>query len=544
MSIKTKLEDPQKEIFGILPDSKTPLEAEKKITSILEERDKEGLLYGQGVQKKLNLSSIFINYGIDNQKIDFLKRGLEMAKEVESLQGQSVENRTLFNIANANQFLATYYNKKLALFPQNKYFQEAKKYYQKIWKNSSSISKERLKGLVSLGGLMSSVGRVVEAVDLFDKVIAIDPHFGMAYYRKYSSLFDFVNDMLQVIPKEDKTEAKNVSVILVKDLLTYCLTGFKEIKNSDSLLDSIKEVSTLDRVKEDIKQKTEWIEQYIQKDFIPEKKESKKDKKIDSFVSFMEKNNLFLSFYFMDRSDSFGHYNTPILDYIKEPLKTKIDMMNVINEIKESYLFACEQVFLFDQNEDENFTVFLDKSAWYQNELGTLGLKNGRRTRQIKICINESYNIFDKIMLILETFLETGKEPKKVMWQSGFNPNRRSENDFWLKKDNTFSEKIANLEKPKYLIALYDLKHDLESKNGVYRDIKNKRNAITHRFLDVKKEWDEFSPNSLTQEDLYKTALDSLHITKSAIIYLVMFLKEKSSEEKGLSMPAYFEAQK
>ena len=53
MSIKTKLEDSQKEIFGILPDSKTPLEAEKKITSILEERDKEGLLYGQGVQKNL-----------------------------------------------------------------------------------------------------------------------------------------------------------------------------------------------------------------------------------------------------------------------------------------------------------------------------------------------------------------------------------------------------------------------------------------------------------------------------------------------------------
>ena len=69
-----------------------------------------------------------------------------MAKEVESLQGQSVENRTLFNIANANQFLATYYGlynlEKLALFPQNEYFQEAKKYYQKIWKNSSSSSKE------------------------------------------------------------------------------------------------------------------------------------------------------------------------------------------------------------------------------------------------------------------------------------------------------------------------------------------------------------------------------------------------------------------
>lgn len=83
------------------------------------------------------------------------------------------------------------------------------------------------------------------------------------------------------------------------------------------------------------------------------------------------------------------------------------------------------------------------------------------------------------------------------MWQSGFNLNRRSENDFWLKKDNIFFEKIVNLEKFKYLIVLYDLRYDLEFKNGVYRDIKNKRNVIIYRFLDVKKEWDEFLLNSL-----------------------------------------------
>lgn len=50
----------------------------------------------------------------------------------------------------------------------------------------------------------------------------------------------------------------------------------------------------------------------------------------------------------MDRFDFFGYYNMFILDYIKELFKIKIDMMNVINEIKESYLFVCEQVFFFD----------------------------------------------------------------------------------------------------------------------------------------------------------------------------------------------------
>lgn len=64
-----------------------------------------------------------------------------------------------------------------------------------MWKNSFLSLKERLKGLVNLGGLMLLVGRVVEVVDLFDKVIDIDLYFGMVYYKKYFLLFDFVNDM-------------------------------------------------------------------------------------------------------------------------------------------------------------------------------------------------------------------------------------------------------------------------------------------------------------------------------------------------------------
>ena len=82
------------------------------------------------------------------------------------------------------------------------------------------------------------------------------------------------------------------------------------------------------------------------------------------------------------------------------------------------------------------------------------------------------------------------------------------------------------------LNALFDIHRDFES--GPYATLRKSRNALTHRFLNVREKLEIENEENMTEKSLFEKTLQLGKIVRSAIIYLLFFVywSEKKKERK------------
>ena len=89
------------------------------------------------------------------------------------------------------------------------------------------------------------------------------------------------------------------------------------------------------------------------------------------------------------------------------------------------------------------------------------------------------------------------------------------------------------------LNALFDIHRDFE--NGSYRKLKKTRDALTHRFINIKMFQEIEDEENMKEDTLVMQTLELARIVRSALIYLTYFVfvdeSEKEAKLKGILPP-------
>lgn len=156
----------------------------------------------------------------------------------------------------------------------------------------------------------------------------------------------------------------------------------------------------------------------------------------------------------------------------------------------------------------------------------------------VKASFKGFYDILDKIACFINEYLKLGIPETKTYFSNLWYYDVKTETI--TKK--TITKKIENT-RSLPLNALFNLHRDLE---GRYVKLKRTRNALTHRFVNVRHQVKSEDPNNMTEDTLVNQTLELAGLVRNAIIYLTYFVyveeMRKKSKAEGFLPPIYAQA--
>ena len=151
----------------------------------------------------------------------------------------------------------------------------------------------------------------------------------------------------------------------------------------------------------------------------------------------------------------------------------------------------------------------------------------------VKASFKGFYDILDKIACFINDYLKLGIPETQTYFSNLW---------YYDVKTKTIAKKIENT-RSLPLNALFNLHRDLE---GRYVSLKRTRHALTHRFVNVRHLVKSEDPNNMTEDTLVNQTLELARLVRSAIIYLTYFVyveeMRKKSKAEGLLPSIYAQA--
>ncbi len=204
-----------------------------------------------------------------------------------------------------------------------------------------------------------------------------------------------------------------------------------------------------------------------------------------------------------------------------------------LNDIKQSFstarLLAYEMFAVSGDQGERAKTLYTDLSD---------GATYGTHIGKLRLAQESALNILDKIRGFLNEYLRLAPPEDKVYFTT---------NQLWKTKDKGGALR-PEIKSSMLLVALYDLNRELL--DGMLSDVKDHRNASTHRYLVVHatqdKTWNKAIDDTASHiglRGLFIETLDLLRIVRSTIIYTVAFVNQEGYKKsigqklqvKGLS---------
>lgn len=382
--------------------------------------------------------------------------------------------------------------------PDNEYLQKAKFHFRESIKNI--VKKDdnlELQLWTNYGNCLDRLGRSLEALYSYEKAININPFFSMALGNKAKAMMFFAD-----ISGDYRTAIYIESYKLLK------LT----VKQ-----DNVVQFGGI-FAKENFEREILKIESRV-KDKNLLNKNVAHNKYDDSMMSDFEK------YYYAFCSNHSLFLNTHIhADYcsasIKDPVfirlitplednKTFPKLAKQINQIKED--FAVARLLLVQSQYKRDDFNRISKRTLYAN-LSDYSLFN-LYIGLLKTAFREAYNILDKIASFINEYYKIGFHSKHLYFDTTV---------FW-QKEGKIRERFLN-SKNISLYALYDI--FLDFNNGYYKNIKDHRNALTHRKLVI---YDNHSipPKQVGDSSIieygafYSETVSLFQLLKAASIYLI-----------------------
>jgi hypothetical protein len=202
-------------------------------------------------------------------------------------------------------------------------------------------------------------------------------------------------------------------------------------------------------------------------------------------------------------------------------------LSSYLNHLKQEYSTA-RFLLILSQYKEVNLD-FVDKNVKLINTLDYT--RHNIYIQLIKEAFKSFYNPLDKIACLINDYLKLGIAKTKVDF-------RRVWYSDWEKR--SIRESIKNNKNPA-LNALFDIHKDFE--NGAYVTLRKSRNALTHRFLNVRVKLEKEDEENMTEKTLFVKTAELAKIVRSAIIYSLFFIylsenvKEKNA--KGVMLPLF-----
>jgi hypothetical protein len=416
-------------------------------------------------------------------------------------------------------------------------FEKAIIYYRKVLGlenlNNFIIKNILSQNYTNLGNMFSQAGRIIAAIDYWDKALSVYLDFGMAKCNKGQGLI-YYSRMLY-----DESHQK----IMLKK-------AYKLLKGS------IEDITVHEGARNSFLKNIEYLESLFKKEYLESKITFKKfslgkSKKEIAYRRWIIENKLFinpLNDILQDDVVSHDVLSLPNLLIRDNPAPI---YHGFFSQIKQEYI-TLRYLFYKYLTKDEAKIHFSDKGRHLHNTLDYPQF--GLRYEYLKLSFRMAYSLFDKIAYFLNKYLNLG-----------FSPNEVSFRKIWfIKKDDNYFinpqiQELNNLP----LRGLYYLSKDLYEKDEEYstsiepeaQKIAEIRNHIEHKYFKI--HWNMWSGEtehtgdqvkdmnidnwsySLYEEDFSNKTFKIINLAREAIIYLSLALHREETKEKvnGIVVP-------
>lgn len=481
----------------------------KLCASLIDEgKYKEALDLAETILMPSLRAAIYIDAGTASGKSGIVRQGTGIYEELlsQSLDIPQREKCTiLYNAANGhNSIYDLKRRRRQKTIPTNNTnLRTAKRYYFEalaLLENKTGPFASQL--FVNIGNCLSQFGRYVESADYYQKALVADPTNGMAMGNLAIEL-EYIARILG--------DYRHEYIALAYDLLRQTFDIGAHL-HYGSMLAQQSFKSMFEQLKTIIDAHDEPL--------LPPKPIAFQD---DSpfegrYLRFCIENGLLLNTWIGNQrltprtSDDIA-FGPIIVTTSNED--TVLEVLKVLNEIKESYATA-RYIYFLPESQDDLLDSVSETTIYHGMDLYEV---KGIYTGLYKTAYSRAFDILDKVARIINIYFGVGKR----------------EFSFWnlfVEKQSLGQEKqirfaarqeIVMLNNPS-IFALADLCIDYyENEHADYKTIDSRRNRITHDFLQVYlyEAANLNTANCVSLSELRKEIRSILHLTKSAILYAV-----------------------
>jgi tetratricopeptide (TPR) repeat protein len=502
-----------------------------------------GLLDDKPQEVISSLEDILDRNDIGNLKseywLDILGLLIDASREVRSLskteraiiilETMDTDDLSSENLAKYHYRLGSGYGlRRRLMHPQNNFFWKNYSLEREIFNYRSAFTVEEIdslgdefkcKNYANLGNSLSDAGRIIEAIEAWNKAISIDPDFSQAIGQKGMGLMRYSRYHYDQGHKG----------ILLK-------------KSHNCLEESLKGDNLYPMMARLFNSKRKQIQEIVPKDFIEkeldlDEYELGKTKEEEKYRNWCLDNKLFLNSLNDIGSHSIAAQDILHLASLSSESSNKIvSCVGFYNQLKQEYISA--RYFLYEGVHGGELH-FADKDTNLENTLDYPDYSI--YAEKLRMSLRMAYSIFDKISSFLQFYFGLSYIPDHKV---GFG-------NVWYKSrgKNQIAPEFENI-KNWSLRALFWLSKDLDYFSNLYaedsiepgsKELRDIRNDLEHDYLKLhKQKWNgrenedrlrDERANSFDREEFEEKALETVKKARAALIYLSLAIGHEESKK-------------
>ena len=467
------------------------------------------------------MSGMLIDIGSSLGDENLIKEGIDLLeKDKDSLlssQKEAVKSTILYNLSNGyyGLFSIKYKKNQLVGYFKTSELNEARAYLLEALKYESSGPDHSSQMWTNLGNCFDKFGRVVEALECFDNALTFYPNHGMAmankglalsYYARLAGdhVGTFLNEAYYLL-------SKALELGVIYESRAYFLSELKKIENLFSDKEKIKSRPDFPGV------------------------EVEGDSDFERFlINYCLEKKLYLNICNVCQKCSAAIGDTLSI----KSMLVKAKSMNVksdpflllssyLNQMKQDYVTA-RFLLIFSRYKGMNLD-FVDKRVKIVDTYD-FNIPNVY-TQLARFAFKSFFDILDKEAIFINDYLRLEMGKSSVSFRN-----------IWFSKKRIVRQKILEIENFG-LNAIFDIYGELE--DGRYKKLRTIRNALTHRFFNVKPLCDDEDDENMSEENFINHTIELAKIVRSSLIYLMNFVyieeqkRKKDLNGKYLTIPAY-----
>ncbi|WP_187287553.1 LA2681 family HEPN domain-containing protein [Methanolacinia petrolearia] len=374
--------------------------------------------------------------------------------------------------------------------------------------NTKVSDSRRCEILTNYGNALSQIGRIIEAIEYYDKVLEINPNFSMANGAKGNNLFKYSRYLYD---EGHKAYFLNLSYKMLKKAI---------------------EGDPYPQAKKNFQNTINILEKGCSKELLAENFDLNSYELGNSQDEIDYRNWVLNNRLFLNPLNDLGPNSIAARDVLLTPsIFTKIDegpyYQGFYNQMKQEFVSAR---YLFYEGITQRELHFSDFEVMLFNtgDFPRYGLK----IEKIKIAYRMAYSLFDKIAFFINYYFRLGLKEKETNFKSIWYKKQKGNKPLEIRGDLYKKENLP-------LRGLFWLNQDFfiedfkESIEPESEELKNIRNSLEHKYLKIHSDYypincgADFSmygedrlAYSLNYNTFISKTLKLLKLTRSALIYL------------------------
>lgn len=453
-------------------------------------------------------AGIFIDGGFSLDDVSRVRKGTRIFEQLlEEKDKPSFSKVSLiYNAANGHISIYTLKRRKgkASAPPNDENLKAAKRLYQQAINLLGDVDKAFASQVwINYGNCLSQSGRFIDAIECYQKASSIDPENGMAMGNLGIEL-EHAMKITGRFRHEYAALARNLFERTLGPQMHLRYGSLEAIRDFQKRLDIVNEFINAH-------QKPILLPQPVK---IPRSSANQQ-----KYIRFCVQNGLFLNAWAGDKELTpginddlaFGNITTSVEESSLVP-----ELLKTLNEIKESFATARYLYFL-SQTSDKSLDEISKLTTYYTSDFSINGVYIGL----CKTSYSRAFDVLDKVARIVNIYFRTGN-PRDSFWNIFVEKQSHYESGVHL-PFYAARQSICEKNNPS-MYALADLCIDyFENEKVDLKTIDNRRNKITHDYLDVKlytSKKDE-NENTIDLDGFKRQTKDVLLLAKKAVLYVV-----------------------